>query len=113
MKIFWVSCDMLRKCFFRLTNEAAQQECDFRMKEKDEPFDVLGLPNRISRYGNWFVEEEEIDDNKFGRCKNEDEPRLPGQRDCSVGSIRKLRNGVPEEQDDGQCGTCPYFEAVS
>lgn len=27
--------------------------------------------------------------------------------DCAVGTIRKLRNGV--ENDDGKCGTCPYF----
>ena len=109
MHIYWVSSDWLPKCFFRLSREDAQQECDYRMKENDEPFDALGLPNRMARYGNWFVEEEEIADDKFGRCKNEDEPRLPYQMDCAVGTIRKLRNGLPEDEDDGTCGTCPYF----
>ena len=96
MKIYWVSSDWLPKCFFRLSREDAQQECDFRMREK-------------GAFGNWFVEEEEIADDKFGRCKNEDEPRLPYQMDCAVGTIRKLRNGIPEDEDDGTCGTCPYF----
>ncbi len=29
------------------------------------------------------------------------------RRDCSVGTIRKYRNEV--DNDDGTCGTCPYY----
>lgn len=29
--------------------------------------------------------------------------------DCSVGMVRKLRDGVSKEHNDGTCNTCPYF----
>lgn len=109
MKIFWINCDLISHCFFRLSQADAQGECDFRMEEKKKLLDVFGLPKDEDIYGNWFVEEEDIPDNVFGKCKNDDGPRLPYQMDCSVGMVRKLRSGVPDDEDDGTCRTCPYF----
>ncbi len=97
MKIFWVFCTLYGKCFFCLTKEDAQEECDYRKEEGEE-------------YGEWKVIEEDIPDSRFGECRNDDFLSLPEQRECFVGAVRKLRNGTPCEEDDGCCGTCPYFE---
>jgi hypothetical protein len=79
------------------------------MADQQKSEGAFGRPNRSrERYGNWFVEEEDIPDSDFGICANDGEPRLPYQVECGVGTIRKYRNGVLE--DDGNCGTCPYFE---
>ena len=106
MKIYWVintdrSNLLLRyKCFFKLTREEAQYEVDFRIKE--------GSPDYI-------VEEEEVPDEKFGFCVNgfpgSPAPALvlPDCNDCSVGMIRKMRNGLLDSEDNGKCDTCPYY----
>jgi hypothetical protein len=105
MKIFWVSCDLVPKCFFRSTREEAQGECDFRINntEGDFPTDP--------RYGNWFVEEEDVPDSEFRNCWNDHEPRLPYQPDCCVGMVRKSRSGLRKgTTDEGTCNSCPYFD---
>ena len=113
MKIFWVinaDEDLPHRCFFRLTRAEAQWDVDFRVeaaKENEE--------NGIERWpGIWEIEEEEVPDHLFGHCINSPEPHkpaLPTCPDCSVGMIRKMRNGT--ENDNGTCGSCPYYLKVN
>ena len=47
------------------------------------------------------------EDSNWGICIN-DMSYLPEKLfDCSVGMVRKMRNGVKDP--DGTCKTCPYF----
>jgi len=100
MKIFWVVGSISGRCFYRMTREKAQGDVNYRNRDKDDldPFQNTS----------WKVEEEEVPDERFGVCINEDKPMLPECPECSVGMVRKHRNGV--EKDDGACRTCPYFE---
>lgn len=111
MKVYWVYSSSWGQCFFTPTREESQRQCDFRMKEKDDPL----FPSMFAPEEKWWVEEEDIPDEEFGYCINglpwQPAPAftLPYKSDCSVGMVRKLRNGLTEEEDDGTCGTCPYF----
>ena len=100
MKIYWLMSTEWGKCFFTNTREETQSQVDFRNKES-------------TCNGIWSVFEEELPDDKFGWCINglpwQEAPAitLPYRCDCSVGMVRKMRNGI--EDDDGTCNTCPYF----
>lgn len=109
MKIYWVTSKDYGKCFFCLTHDIAQYQCDFRMDQKNYDWGS----QKADPSGSWWVEDEEIPDKDFGYCINglPDQPRpsltLPYKSDCSVGMVRKMRNGV--DNDDGTCATCPYY----
>lgn len=60
----------------------------------------------------WYVQEEEVPDERFGRCgnclKEEDaKPVLPEQPQCSVGLSKAVRYDIKD--DDGTCGTCHNY----
>ena len=110
MKVYWVTQKGGGNCFFKLDKKSAQQECDFRMDKKN----FTNHPSlEASPKGSWWVTEEEIPDELFGYCMNglpgmpAPCPTLTHMSDCSVGMVRKMRNGV--EHDDATCGTCPYY----
>ena len=107
MKIFWIinaDDEFPHRCFFKLTRAEAQWEVDFRIKEAKEDLELLGFC-----CDKWEVEEEEVPDHLFGYCSNSPEPHtlaLSTSPECSVGSIRKYRNGG---KYDITCGSCPYY----
>jgi hypothetical protein len=110
MKIYWVVCKDWGKCYFKITKESAQKDCDFRMDKNNYNY----LPNiKPDPPGSWYVREEEVPDEDFGYCINglPDNPApalvLPYHKDCSVGMVRKIRHNV--DNDDGTCKTCPYY----
>jgi hypothetical protein len=78
-----------------------------KVPDEDDPCKNLYDKNEV-----WDIEEEEVPDSEFGRCLNMPDSTLALARcpECSVGTIRKMRNGT---NDDGTCGTCPYFEKQS
>jgi hypothetical protein len=119
MKIYWITVQdktavgtQPHRCFFCTTSHEAHHEIEFRMKVPEENSILKDLydENEV-----WDIEEEILPDSVFGRCGNvsDDIPydkrplTLANCPDCSVGTLRKMRN---EMDDDGTCGTCPYFE---
>lgn len=112
MKVYWITSKSWGNCFFKLDKPSAQHECDMRMDEKN----FVNIPLlHASPKGSWWVTEEEIPDEQFGYCRN-GQPgmpapalTLPTRSDCSVGKVRKMRNGVSAEEDNGKCSTCPYY----
>jgi hypothetical protein len=90
MKVYWVCGPDGDKWFFRETKKKAQEEVDFRNKP-------------------WYVEEEDIPDEKMGWCINEERAMAGWVPECSVGTIRKMRDNVLMSEDSGNCDTCPYF----
>lgn len=44
-------------------------------------------------------------------CWNDDRPAKADDPECVVGTIRKMRNRIMD--DDGTCRTCPYFMSES
>jgi hypothetical protein len=111
MKIYWLMCqcedDPVHKCFFRETENEIQHEVKVR---EDDQKDETSICYQIHDNTRWWYEEEEISESEFGYCINSKEPyehALARCPDCSVGMIRKMRNGV--ENDDGMCGSCPYY----
>lgn len=111
MKIYWLMCqcedDPVSKCFFRETEDKIKHEVKFR---EDDQKDESSISFQIGDNTKWWYEVEEIPESEFGYCINSKEPykrALARCPDCSAGMVRKMRNCV--ENDDGKCGTCPYF----
>ena len=111
MKIYWIMCkretEPIHRCFFRESESESEHEVTFRIKNQHNTKSITYDPEDDAA---WWYEEEDVPESEFGYCLNSKEPyrrMLSHNVDCSVGMVRKMRNGI--DDDDGTCRTCPNY----
>lgn len=106
MKIYWLMGPVWgipgHKCFFKMTREEAQEQVDFRRNMENYKWSPSMQKRMEKEKDLWYIEEEDVPDEKFGWCLNDRQLTLAEQPQCSVGMVRNSREGV----SGWDCGSC-------